>query len=97
MRSSISLYLAVLVLVVSTGIGSYVDLENNEMHARHLAINTGLERMLRLNQELNSMVMVSVLEQNTLRTASYDTVSAELADTIKTVEKLTQNRILLRR
>lgn len=94
MRSSISLYLAVLVLVVSTGIGSYVDLENNEMHARHLAINTGLERMLRLNQELNSMVMVSVLEQNTLRTASYDTVSAELADTIKTVEKLTQQQNL---
>ena len=94
MRSSISLYLAVLVLVVSTGIGSYVDLENNEMHARHLEINTGLERMLRLNQELNSMVMVSVLEQNTLRTASYDTVSAELADTIKTVEKLTQQQNL---
>ena len=90
MRSSISLYLAVLVLVFSTGIGSYVDHENNEMHARHLAINTGLERMLRLNQELNSMVMVSVLEQNTLRTASYDTVSAELEATIKTVEKLTQ-------
>ncbi len=90
MRSSISLYLAVLVLVFSTGIGSYVDHENNEMHARHLAINTGLERMLRLNQELNSMVMFSVLEQNTLRTASYDTVSAELEATIKTVEKLTQ-------
>ena len=46
--------------------------------------------MLRLNQELNSMVMFSVLEQNTLRTASYDTVSAELEATIKTVEKLTQ-------
>ncbi len=94
MRSALSLYLAVLVLVLSTLIGSYVDIQNNEMHARHLAINTGLERMLRLNRELNSMVMVSVLEQNTLRTASYDTVSAELADTIKSVEKLTQQQNL---
>ena len=43
MRPSISLYLAVLVLVVSTGNRVLRGPENNEMHARHLAINIGLE------------------------------------------------------
>jgi hypothetical protein len=41
--------------------------------------------MLRLNHQLNSMVTLSVLEQNTLRTASYDTVGSELSDTFRVV------------
>ena len=90
MRAFRSLYFAICVLVLSTGVGLYVDLKNHALQERHLAISTGLERMLRLNHQLNSMVTLSVLEQNTLRTASYDTVGAELSDTFRTVEKLTQ-------
>ena len=90
MRAFRSLYFAICVLVLSTGVGLYVDLKNQALQQRHLAISTGLERMLRLNHQLNSMVTLSVLEQNTLRTASYDTVGAELSDTFRTVEKLTQ-------
>lgn len=90
MRAFRSLYFAVCVLVLSTGVGLYVDLKNHALQERHLAIGTGLERMLRLNDQLNSMVTLSVLEQNTLRTASYDTVGSELSDTFRTVEKLTQ-------
>jgi diguanylate cyclase (GGDEF)-like protein len=90
MRAFRSLYFAICVLVLSTGVGLYVDLKNHALQERHLAISTRLERMLRLNHQLNSMVTLSVLEQNTLRTASYDTVGAELSDTFRTVERLTQ-------
>lgn len=94
MRFSNSLYAAVLILVLSIMVGSYVDLKNDEMHANHLEINTGLERMVRLNQELASMLMISVLEQNALRAASYDTVNEDLEVTIKTVGDLTRHQNL---
>lgn len=90
MRSTTSMYVAVATLVLTMAVGSYVDIENDAMHARHLEINTGLERMVRLNQELTSMLVMSVLEQNTLRTASYDTVNADLETTLKTVGNLTR-------
>ena len=90
MRSTTSLYAAVATLVLTMGVGSYVDIQDDALHARHLEINTGLERMVRLNQELSSMLVISVLEQNTLRTASYDTVNADLEATLKTVGVLTQ-------
>ncbi len=89
-RSTTNMYLAVAMLVLAMAVGSYVDNENDALHARHLEINTGLERMVRFNQELTSMLMISVIEQNTLRTASYDTVNADLEATIKTVDRLTR-------
>ena len=94
MRSTTNMYFAVAMLVLATGVGSYVDIENDALHARHLEINTGLERMVRLNHELASMLVIAVLEQNTLRTASYDTVNADLEATIKTVGNLTQQQNL---
>ena len=94
MRSTTNMYFAVAMLVLATGVGSYVDSENDALHARHLEINTGLERMVRLNHELASMLVIAVLEQNTLRTASYDTVNADLEATIKTVGNLTQQQNL---
>lgn len=94
MRSTTSMYVAVATLVLTMGVGSYVDIQDDVLHARHLEISTGLERMVRLNQELTSMLMISVLEQNTLRTASYDTVNADLEATLKTVGGLTQSQNL---
>lgn len=94
MQSTRSLYLAVATLVVAMLVGIYVDLESDAMHARHLEVNTGLERMLRLNQDLTNMVVIAVLEQNTLRTASYDTVNAELETTIKKLGLLTRQQTL---
>jgi len=93
-RSTSSIYVAVVVLVLTMGAGSYVDMENDSMHARHLEISTALERMGRLNQELTNMLLISVLEQNTLRTASYDTVDQDLEATIKSVSNLTRKLAL---
>jgi hypothetical protein len=80
MRAFRSLYFAVCVLVLSTGAGLYGPEKPCPAGAlpRH---QHWAERMLRLNHQLNSMVTLSVLEQNTLRTASYDTVGSELSDT----------------
>jgi diguanylate cyclase (GGDEF)-like protein len=68
-------------------VGSYVDLRNDEMHARHLVISTGLANIVRLNQELCAMLMISVLERNSLRSSSYQTVHAKLELTVNRVEK----------
>lgn len=94
LRSIGSIYVAVLTLVVAMGMGFYVDAESDALRSRHLEINTGLERMVRLHQELTNMLVISVLEQNTLRTASYDTVNADLEATIKTVSQLTRRASL---
>jgi diguanylate cyclase (GGDEF)-like protein len=94
MRSTTTIYAAVATLVLTMGVGTYVDIANDAMHARHLEINTGLERMVRLNQEMANMLVISVLEQNTLRTASYDTVDADLEVTIKSVGMLTRQQNL---
>ena len=94
MQSNKSMYVAVATLVLTMGLGSYVDIADDAMHARQLEINTGLERMVRLNQELTSMLVIAVLEQNTLRTASYDTVNANLEATIKAVGGLTRQQSL---
>ncbi|MBF0101455.1 MAG: response regulator [Desulfobacterales bacterium] len=80
-----ALYAAVGILFLTTGIGSYVDIKNEAMHVQHLEINSGLERMVRLNQELTYMLLIAVLDQNILRVASYDTVNDDLEVTIKTV------------
>ena len=60
MRSTTNMYIAVATLVLTMGVGSYVDIEDDVLHARHLEINTGLERMVRPNQKLTSMLTISV-------------------------------------
>ena len=94
MQSARSIYVAVAILILATGVGGYVDVESDAMHARHMEVSKGLERMVRLNQELTNMLVIAVLEQNTLRTASYDTLSAELEATIQTVGSLTRRHVL---
>lgn len=94
MRPARSIYVAVAILILATGVGGYVDIESDDMHARHMEVSKGLEHMVRLNQELTNMLVIAVLEQNPLRTASYDTLSAELEATIQTVGSLTRRHVL---
>ncbi len=89
-RLPISLLFAAALLIVTMAAGSYVDLRNEEMHGRHLAISTGLEKIEGFNQELSTMLLVSVLEQNILRSSSYQTVHAKLELTVGFVEQLTR-------
>jgi diguanylate cyclase (GGDEF)-like protein len=94
MRPPKSIVAAAALLVLTTAAGSYVDLRSDAMHARHLAISTSLERMTRLNEELGSMLMVSALARNTLRSASYDSVRADLEQTVANVERMTSGMAL---
>lgn len=90
MRLPLSLLAAAALLVFTMIAGYYVDLRDEEMHARHLAISTGLEKIVRYNQELNAMLQISVLEQNALRSSSYPTVYDNLKLLVGTVEGLTK-------
>jgi PAS domain S-box-containing protein len=85
-----SLYIAVGILLLTLCIGVYVDGRNETMHARHLAISTGLEKMVRLNQQLTNMLLIAVLERNALRATTYDTVNTDMEETIKAVAHLTK-------
>jgi diguanylate cyclase (GGDEF)-like protein len=94
MHLPISLLTTAAIMIVTMAAGSYIDLRNDDMHSRHLAISTGLEKIVRLNQELSGMLMVSVLERNTLRSSSYQNVHAKLELTVDTVERLTRHLAL---
>lgn len=84
-----SIYIAIAILVVTAAIGWYVDISHEQMHQRHLAVHTQLERMVRLRQELNGMLMVAVLEENTLRASTYPRVYEDLQNTLQSVQQLT--------
>lgn len=94
MRLPLSLLAAAALLIVTMAAGSYVDLRNEEMHGRQLAISTGLEQIVRYNQELNTMLLVAVLEQNTLRSSSYQNVNNKLELVVSSVEELTRDLAL---
>ena len=85
-----SIYIAIAILVLTAALGWYVDLHSEQMHQRHLAVHTQLERMVRLKQELNAMLTVAVLEENTLRASTYERVHSDLNSTLKSVQQLTQ-------
>ena len=86
-----SIYIAIAILVLTAAIGWYVDISHEQMHQRHLAVHTQLERMVRLRQELNGMLMVAVLEENTLRASTYPRVYEDLQNTLQSVQQLTQS------
>jgi diguanylate cyclase (GGDEF)-like protein len=90
MRLPRSILAATLLLLATMAGGWWIDVRIAEMHARHVEVASGIERLVRLNQALASMVMVSALEQNALRSASYETVHAELEATATTIEALTR-------
>lgn len=73
--------------------GIYVDGYNEKMHQRHLAISTGLEKINWYNQELSAMLTISVLERNTLRSSSYQTVHEQLKQTVASIEALTRELV----
>lgn len=94
MRFLRSIHVAVVVLLLTIVVSFYVDGRNDQMHRQHLEVSTRLERMLRLNQQLTSMLTIAVLEQNPLRASTYDTVNAELDRTIREVSSQTQGLAL---
>lgn len=90
MRYLGSIYAAVAILVITFVLGLYADVRRDDMHARHLGISTRLERIVRLEQELTSLLSGAVLEQKLLRVSRYDTVDEQLTTTVATVAELSR-------
>ena len=88
MRVLGGLYLAVLILLLSIGVGLYVDIQSEQTHDKNRQIQVGLERMVRLNQSLTHLITTAVIEKNSLRAASYPSVLAELDATMQAVQAL---------
>lgn len=88
MRVLGGLYLAVLILLLSIGVGLYVDFQSEKTHDKNLQIQVGLERMVRLNQSLTHLIATAVIEKNSLRAAGYSSVQAELDATMQAVQAL---------
>jgi len=94
MRFLGSLHIAVAILLLTIGVGLYADLRNEQMHEQNLRIQTGLERMVRLNQSLTSVMATAVIEKNSLRAASYDSLHTKLEATMQEVQALTRHMTL---
>lgn len=94
MRFLGSIHLAVGLLLVAFVGGFYTDFKANQLHHQSMRIQLGLERMLRLNQGLNSVIAMAVLEKNSLRAASYQSLQIEFDATMQEVLQLTQTMTL---
>jgi len=88
MRYLGSTYIAVAILVLTFVSGLYVDVRSEDMHVRHLGISTRLERIVRLEQELTSLLSGAVLEEKLLRVSRYDSVDEQLTATVGAVAEL---------
>jgi diguanylate cyclase (GGDEF)-like protein len=94
MRFLRGLHTAVVILLISIGLGLYADLKSEQMHDKNLQIKVGLERMVRLNQSLTHVLSTAVIEKNSLRAASYQSLQTELSSTMQEVRSLTRNLAL---
>jgi len=83
MRFLGSLHIAVAILLLTIGVGLYADIKSEQMHGQSLRIQTGLERMVRLNQSLTSVMATAVIEKNSLRAASYNSLHTKLEATMQ--------------
>ena len=94
MRFLRSLHIAVVILMLSIGVGLYADFKSEQMHDQNLQVQVGLERMVRLNQSLTHLMTTAVIEKNSLRAASYHSLESELEATMQEVETLTRHMTL---
>jgi len=89
MRFLGGLHSAVVIFLISILVGLYADLKSEQMHEQNLQIQVGLERMVRLNQSLTNVLSTAVIEKNSLRAASYQSLQTELSATMQQVRALT--------
>jgi diguanylate cyclase (GGDEF)-like protein len=94
MRFLGSIHIVVGILLLTIGVGFYVDLKSEQMHRQNLQIQVGLERLVRLSQSLTSTMQLAVAEKNSLRAASYNSLQTELDATMKALLELTRHTTL---
>lgn len=94
MRFLGGLYTAAFILLISIGVGLYVDHKSEQMYDNNLQIQVGLESMVRLNQSLTNVLSNAVIEKNSLRAAGYPSLQTELSSTMQEVRARTLHMAL---
>ncbi len=90
-RLQLGIVLAVLVLLLTVGLSYFVDDKSERAQQQHREVATGLERVVRLNQELTSVLTLAVVERNVLRTSVYDSSRELLGTTLRDVAAATSD------
>ena len=57
---------AISIVLLAMGLSAWVDVRSERAYAQQLEVETTLLDMIRLRQELSSMLLVAALEQNPL-------------------------------
>lgn len=73
-----ALYVAVVTLLLTVGLGVFVDHRHDALNHQRGEVSLGLERILRHNQDLTQLLGSAVLERNILRASGYATANANL-------------------
>ena len=82
-----TVYVAVVILLLTVGFGLWVDTRHNQIHQQQKEILLGLERLQRFNQSLTHLLTTAALEQNALRISGYDTTVNALQLALELVAK----------
>lgn len=88
------IHLAVLLLLLTIAVGLYADFKSEQMHQQHLTIQSGLDRMVRLNQSVTAELATAVIEKNSQRAASYHSLHQQLESTMQEVLATTRHMAL---
>lgn len=89
-RSTAGLYFAIVLLLLSVGVGIYTDLQSREIQRIQSSIDLRLLRVQILNESINNTLSAALLDQNILRAANYGTLSEDLQRTLFEVRALTR-------
>ncbi|NLY26939.1 MAG: diguanylate cyclase [Alcaligenaceae bacterium] len=89
-RTTGSLSLAIVLLIVSVGVGIYTGLRSSEINRQRVAIDSRLSRVQMLNEAINGTLSTALLERNILRAAQYDALNEELSATLADVRALSR-------
>ena len=90
MKSLLGIPVAVGILVVVMALGIWLNWRNDRIFGQQLIIEATVPEMIRLKQEMNNMLRLSVLERNPLRHTGYHGLAGKLADASNTLTEQTR-------
>ena len=85
---------ATTILLLTMGLGTWVDVRNDRIHNRQLEIETRIHELIRLKQEMGTMLQLSAVGRNPLRHTGYERKATELAQTAAALVTLTKDTAL---
>ncbi len=90
LRAIVLLQLAAALLIVTLGLGTYVDIRSHALNKHYRLISTAMERIHHKNDALSTLIAQSILGRDILLSASYDSDLAQLNASMEEFEQLVQ-------